>query len=202
MEWFENETFVDIVKNNLPKLFKKAELETMRGGKIGMEVGVLRERVLNAILIKSFGYENVKTDFGTTENSKDVQVFQDTLSIKTFTNNNYDGIKVFWASDNESVRNATLNYRPQNHLLVSQIKWGTEDGGLYLIPLDVQNYFFNLRGVEGYLKINTGNNRGISIQTEILKSMITHNDTKIIGVSWNTPEIQLNIYERWIQEIN
>ncbi len=201
MEWFNNETFTSIVKNNLPKLFKKAEIESMRGGKIGMEVGVLRERVLIALLLKSFGENNVRFDFSSTDNSKDTQVFDDVLSIKTFMNNGYAGIKVFWASDNNTVKNAVNNYIPQNHLLVSNINWGTQDGGLYLINLSTQLQIFNSIGVEKYLKINKGNNRGISIQTEVLKTLMSHQETKRIIVDWGDPKLNYNIYERWMNEI-
>lgn len=201
MEWFENTNFRNLVKNNLPTLFKKAELETTRGGKIGMEVGVLRERILCSILIKSFGVENITTEFGVTENSKDVKVFDDILSIKTFTNDGYSGIKVFWASDNQSVKTAVDSYKPKNHLLVSQIKWGTTGNGLFLIPLGLQNIFFEKYGVYNYLKINSGNNRGISFQTNVLKEMLNHVDTKKIRIEWNEPELRLNVFERWINEL-
>lgn len=202
MEWFNDQLFTSLVKNNLPKLFKKAEIESIRGGKIGMEVGVLRERILIALLLKSFGDKNVKFDFSSTDNSKDTQVFDDVLSIKTFMNNGYGGIKVFWASDNKTVMNAVSNYVPQNHLLISNINWGTKNGGLYLIDLETQIEIFNNIGVEKYLKINNGNNRGISIQTEVLKTLLSHKKTKRIIVNWEDPKLNYNIYERWINEMN
>jgi hypothetical protein len=202
MEWFDNQIFISMVKNNLPRLFKKAEIESMRGGKIGMEVGVLRERILIALLLKSFGEENVKFDFSSTDNSKDTQVFDDILSIKTFMNNGYGGVKVFWASDNKTVKNAVDNYIPQNHILISNINWGTKNGGLYLISLNTQLKIFNTIGVENYLKINNGNNRGISIQTEVLKTLLSHQETKHITVDWVEPNLNYNIYERWINEMN
>lgn len=201
MEWFENIEFVNLVKSKLPKLFRLAELETMRGGKIGMEVGVLRERILTAFIIKCFGKENVKSDFSSTENSKDVKVFEDVLSIKTFTNNGFGGVKVFWASDNESVKKAVENYRPQNHLLISNIKWGKTDNGIFLIPLDVQNEILEHNGILKYLKINTGNNRGISFHTETFKSLLSHPNTKKIQIDWNLPILNFDVYDRWIQEI-
>lgn len=201
MEWFENPIFRTMVTTNLPKLFKKAEIESMRGGKIGMEVGVLRERILVALLLKSFGEKNVKFDFSSTDNSKDTQVFGDILSIKTFMNNGYGGIKVFWASDNQSVMNAINRYTPQNHLLISNINWGTQNGGLYLINLETQTEIFNTIGVEKYLKINNGNNRGISIQTEVLKTLLSHKETKQIIVDWVDPKLEYNIYERWMNEM-
>ena len=198
--WFDDDSFVSIIKNNLPKLFREAELETMRGGKIGMEVGGLRERILISCLIKRFG-KDINTNFGTTDNSKDVKVFEDVLSIKTFSNDAYGGLKVFWASDNQIVDRVIANYKPQNNLLIAQIKWGKEGGGLYYVPLSVQNEYFEKHGVSKYLKRNTGNNRGISIDKEILISMLNNPNTKRIDIEWNHNEDTIDVYERWINKI-
>ena len=59
---FLDKELVTKVQNKLPKLFYRAELESSRAGKIGMEVGTLRERILIALLIYYFGEENVETD--------------------------------------------------------------------------------------------------------------------------------------------
>lgn len=201
MDWFNNEYFTLLVQNNLPTLFKKAEIESMRGGKIGMEVGVLRERILTSLLIKSFGEKNVKCDFSSTDSSKDTQVFEDLLSIKTFMNNGYNGIKIFWASDNKTVKKAVEQYVPQNHFLISNINWGSNKGGLYLINLETQMELFNSIGVENYLKVNNGNNRGISIQTDVLKQLLSHKNTKKIIIDWGEPKLNYNIFERWINEM-
>ena len=80
---FTSETFINSVKTKLPKLFEISEVESTRGGKIGMEVGILRERVLTSFFISHAGEDNVITDSSATENSKDVQVFEDNISIKT-----------------------------------------------------------------------------------------------------------------------
>jgi hypothetical protein len=199
--WFEDIRFVSIVKKNLPKLFKLAEKESMRGGKMGMEVGTLRERILVSCFIKSFGYENVTADFSVSENSKDVKVFDDVLSIKTFSNNGYGGLKVFWASDNKSVDKAINNYKPQHNLLITQIFWGKKAGGVYFIPLSVQNEYFQKYQVNNYLKKNKGNNRGISFNKEILISMMNNQKTTKIDIDWFTDDEHVNIYERWINKM-
>lgn len=201
MKWFDDVSFVSLIQNNLPILFKKAEIECMRGGKIGMEVGVLRERILISTLIKSFGKNNVEYEFTSTERSKDTQVFNDVLSIKTFMNNGYGGVKIFWASDNGSVQKCLENYTPQNNLLISNIRWGGNDGGLYLIDLKTQNEVFNTIGVKKYLKINGGNNRGVSFQTNVLKTLLSHKNTKKIEINWGDPKINYNVYEKWINEM-
>jgi len=49
------------IKNKLQYSFHIVELESSRAGKIGMEVGSTRERILIALLISKFGEENVET---------------------------------------------------------------------------------------------------------------------------------------------
>ena len=46
------------------------------------------------------------------------------------------------------------------------------------------------------------NNRGISIQTEVLKTLLSHKKTKHIIINWEDPKLNYNIYERWINEMN
>ena len=48
---FSDTHFVLRIKSKLPKLFHIAELESSRAGKIGMEVGSVREKVIIAMLI-------------------------------------------------------------------------------------------------------------------------------------------------------
>jgi hypothetical protein len=55
IEIFEDENLVDKIKRRLPCLFQLAELESSGAGKIGMEVGSVRERIIVALLIYKFG---------------------------------------------------------------------------------------------------------------------------------------------------
>jgi len=66
-ELFEDRLLVEKIKRKLPYLFKLAELSVSRGGKVGMEVGVLREQVIIALLIHKFGYESVIPTFQPTK---------------------------------------------------------------------------------------------------------------------------------------
>jgi hypothetical protein len=59
---FEDEKLIEKIKTRLPYLFQVAELESSRAGKIGMEVGSLREKIIIALLIYKFGEENVETE--------------------------------------------------------------------------------------------------------------------------------------------
>ncbi|CAD7768949.1 Restriction endonuclease ThaI [Candidatus Methanoperedenaceae archaeon GB50] len=59
-EAFTDEKLVDRIKTRLPYLFQLAELESSRAGKIGMEVGSLRERIIIALIIYKFGEVNLE----------------------------------------------------------------------------------------------------------------------------------------------
>jgi len=82
---FEDKKLIDKIKKRLPYLFQLAEIESSRAGKVGMEVGSLRERIIVALLIYKFGEENVKTDIPITEPEVDVKLFNQPISIKTIT---------------------------------------------------------------------------------------------------------------------
>jgi len=82
---FEDDGLTEKIKSRLPHLFQLAELESSRAGKIGMEVGSLRERIIIALLIYKFGEANVETQIPITEPGVDVKVFGQPISIKTIT---------------------------------------------------------------------------------------------------------------------
>ncbi|MDI6815221.1 MAG: ThaI family type II restriction endonuclease, partial [Dehalococcoidales bacterium] len=54
-EIFEDEALTGKIKKRLPYFYQLAELESSRAGKIGMEVGSLREKIIVALLIYKFG---------------------------------------------------------------------------------------------------------------------------------------------------
>ena len=85
VEIFEDKKLVEKIKRKLPYLFQIAELEASRAGKIGMEVGSLREKILTALLIYKFGRENVQTEIPITEPEVDVILFGQPISIKSIT---------------------------------------------------------------------------------------------------------------------
>jgi len=60
IEIFNDEKLISKIKSRLPHFFQLAELESSRAGKIGMEVGSLREKIITALLIYKFGKENVE----------------------------------------------------------------------------------------------------------------------------------------------
>ena len=56
---FSDKKVIRTVKERMPDLFQLAEVDSSRTGKLGMEVGSVRERVVIALLIYKFGEESV-----------------------------------------------------------------------------------------------------------------------------------------------
>jgi hypothetical protein len=88
IEIFEDEALIVKIQKRLPYLFELAELESSRAGKVGMEVGSLREKIIIALLIYKFGEKNVETEIPITEPEVDVKLFGYPISIKTVTGKN------------------------------------------------------------------------------------------------------------------
>ena len=200
---FTSVEFQDLIKSKLPKLFEIAEVESTRGGKIGMEVGILRERVLTSFFISKVGEDNVDSDSSATENSKDVQVNGDDISIKTFTGSGYSGVKIFWTSDTESAKRVMDTYTPKFDLIVANINWGSNKGGLYYVDKQTQRQVMDSVGRNKFLKISSGsNNRGITYGTDVLKRLLNHENSLKIEIDCVKTNEKFNIFERWVKLIN
>jgi len=57
---FEDNSLIAKIKRKLPYMFSLAELELSKSGRVGMEVGTIREQIIIALLIYKFGYENIR----------------------------------------------------------------------------------------------------------------------------------------------
>lgn len=205
---FDDKTYRQKTKNKLPYLFYIAELESSRAGKIGMEVGSTREKILIALLISKFGVGNVETEIPITESEVDVKLFDKPISIKTITGKG--GVKVIWTVDAQKARQFCDTYAPTCDILLAQINWnngkleGRNKGGLFWIPLDIQKRILQQMGNENYLtppKPGT-NPRGVEISRNALERLLQDNDTKYIEILWQRPEIEYNPYERWVDYWN
>lgn len=166
-EIFEERKLTEKIKKRLPYLFQLAELESSRAGKIGMEVGSLRERVVVALLIYKFGEENIETEIPIIEPEVDVKVFEQPVSIKTITGKGFSGVKLIWTVDAQKARQFRKTYYPHCDILLIQINWGNI-GGVYYIPLEAQERLFDKLGREKYIKLpKPGTNpRGVEISKE------------------------------------
>ena len=198
IEIFEDRKLVTKIKNKLPYLFQLAELESSRAGRIGMEVGSLRERIIVALLIYKFGKANVETEIPITEPEVDVKLFGEPISIKTITGK-FSGVKLIWTVDAQKAREFRENYHPHCDILLVQINWGSI-GGFYYIPLEAQRKLFDRIGRDRYIKLpKPGTNpRGVEITKEALTSLVKDDLSKVIEINWQKTRIDYNPYKRWV----
>lgn len=199
LELFTDDTTVKRIRQKLPYLFQIAELESQRAGKIGMEVGSIRERIIVSLLIYKFGDKNVDTEISITESEVDVKLFGIPISIKTKTGSSFSGVKLIWTVDAKSALKFQNSYSPSCDMIFVQINWG-RSGGLFYFPLNVQLEIFNKLGRENYIKlpVQGTNPRGVEISSSALKNLIRHNNIFKIEIDWKKENIQYNTFKRWV----
>jgi len=206
-ELFEDAVLKEKIKKKLPFLFNIAELESSRAGKVGMEVGSLRERILIALLIYKFREANVEKELPITSPELDIRLFGSPVSIKTITG--VSGVKVIWTVDAKKAREFYENYEPSCDVLLAQIKWemqqteiarGKHPGGLFLIPVEVQQRVLQELGKDNYLKLpKVGTNpRGVEISKEGVVRWLTDKETKSLPIVWTRVSITYDPYKRWV----
>ncbi|HDI72820.1 MAG TPA: type II restriction endonuclease subunit R [Candidatus Altiarchaeales archaeon] len=196
---FEDKKLVEKIKGRLPYLFQLAELESSRAGKIGMEVGSIRERIIVALLIYKFGEGNVETEIPITEPEVDAKLFGEPISVKTITGKGFSGVKLIWTVDAQKAKEFRENYYPHCDILLVQINWN-DIGGFYYIPLEVQKRLFDKIGRQNYIKLpKPGTNpRGVEITKDALLSLVNDSKSKSIVINWQRTEIDFNPYKRWV----
>lgn len=199
IEIFEDEKLVEKIKKRLPYLFHLAELESSRAGKVGMEVGSLREKIIVALLLYKFGETNVVTEIPITEPEVDVKLFSQPVSIKTLTGKRFSGVKLIWTVDARKAKEFRDTYYPHYDILLIQINWNNI-GGFYYIPLKAQKRIFDRLGKDKYIKLpKPGTNpRGVEISKEALSILVEDRVSKVIKISWQKTEIDYDPYKRWI----
>lgn len=197
VEIFEDKSLVEKVVAKLPYLFTIADIESSRAGKVGMEVGSIRERILVALVIHKFGERNVETEIPITEPEIDAYLFEQPISIKTITG--LGGVKLSWTVDAQKSKEFVTGYSPKSDILLAQIIWG-EEGGLYYIPLVTQVRVFNSIGRDRYFKLpKAGTNpRGVEISKDALLRLLTDKETRTIKIFWKRSKVDYNPYQRWI----
>jgi len=165
IEIFDDEKIIEKIKVKLPYLFHLAELEASRAGKVGMEVGSIREKIMIALLIYKFGIKNVDFMIPITENEVDVKLFEKPISIKTISGDG--GIKAVWTVDAVSAKEFCKSYIPKADILLVQIKWNSK-GYVYYIPVETQDIILKEMGFEKYFKLpKAGTNpRGVEFSKE------------------------------------
>jgi len=198
-EIFSDERLIGKIKSRLPYLFQLAEAECSRAGKIGMEVGSLREKIITALLIYKFGKENVATEIPVTEPEIDAKLFGVPISIKTITGTRFGGVKLVWTVDAQKADEFRKNYYPRYDLLLIQINWCGK-GGFYYIPLESQRKLFEEVGRQNYIRLpKPGTNpRGAEITKEALSSLVRGKDAKTIEIFWQKSKIEFDPYKKWV----
>lgn len=199
-EIFSDKELVARIQNKLPKLFHLAELESSRAGKIGMEVGSLRERIIVALLIYKFGEENIRSDIPITEPEVDVEVHGNPISIKTITGKNPSGVKLIWTVDSTKAKEFSENYLPSCDMIFIQINWDN-GGGFYLIPKETQLEVLNKIGRSSYIKLpKAGTNpRGVEITRQALQVLLQHQNVFNIPIDWKREIIEYKPFKRWVE---
>lgn len=199
VEIFEDAKLVSKIKRRLPYLFQLAELEASRAGKIGMEIGSVRERILIALLIYKFKEQNIDTNIPITHPEADLRLFNEPISIKTFSGKNVGGVKLIWTVDTQKAKEFMDEYSPACDILLVQVNWGGM-GGLYYIPFKVQAKYFKKLGKYNYIKLpKVGTNpRGVEITKDALSLLINDRQSRSILVEWNRVENNTSSYKRWI----
>lgn len=199
VEIFEDKKLLGKIKKRLPYLFHLAELESSRAGKIGMEVGSLRERIVVSLLIYKFGEENVETEIPITEPEVDARLFGQPVSIKTITGKGFGGVKLIWTVDAQKAKEFRETYYPHCDILLVQINWNAT-GGFYYISLEAQKRLFDRVGREKYIKLpKPGTNpRGVEITKEALSSLVEDEMSKVVEIYWQQTKVDYDPYKRWV----
>ncbi len=203
-EIFSEKFLIQKIKEKLPYLFQLAEIDNSRDGKLGMEIGSARERIIIALLIYKFGDSNIKTDIAITESEIDVIVFDEPISIKTVTNRNIVGVKLIWTVDAQKALVFINNYSPECDILFVHINWGGK-GAMYLLSKEGQKEILSNYGKQFYFKLpKAGTNpRGVEITNDAINKLIEHSSTKKIEIDWNRDDsLEYNSYERWVEHWN
>jgi hypothetical protein len=188
------------IQERLPELFYIAELESSRAGKVGMEVGSPRERIVIALLIYKFGQENVDTEIAITESEVDVRVHGDPLSIKTITGRKLGGVKIIWTVDAEQALRFSQEYTPKCDVLLVQVNWDGQ-GGFFYFPVSAQRDTMRQIGRQNYIKLpKVGTNpRGVEISAEALEMLVKHPQSQVVPIQWFRKRVDYNPYDRWLE---
>lgn len=197
---FDDKDLVKKIQKKLPLLFQIAEIESARAGKLSPDIGNVRERILITLLMYKFGKENIDTNIPAQEKEVDVKIDDIPISIKTITSNSFSGVKASWTVDAKKAEQFRNTYKPTCDILLARLNW-EKVGGLYLIPLEVQNEILLEIGVDNYLKLpKPGTNpRGIEFDKDALKRLVEHETSNVIDINWIKHDISHDPYEKWLE---
>jgi hypothetical protein len=198
---FSDEKLIQKIKIKLPYFFQLAEIENSRDGKLGMEIGSARERIIIALLIYKFGKNNIKTSIPITTKEVDIIVFNNPISIKTITSKKIIGVKLIWTVDAQKALEFIDKYNPECDILLIHINWNFL-GGVYFLTKEAQQDILKKYGKDFYFKLpKQGTNpRGVEITNKAINKLVEHVSTKKIEINWiRDNSIKYNSYKRWVE---
>lgn len=196
---FNDKTIIEKIRKRLPHLFYLAELDASRAGKVGMEIGSVRERIIIALLMYKFGEENINIATPITEPEIDVIVYDTPISIKTISGSRIGGVKAIWTVDQHKAKEFIIGYKPKCDIILVQVNYGGV-GIFAFIPLSVQENVLNILGREKYFTLpKQGTNpRGVEFSKTTMHGLISNDCTKKIEIDWFRPTGKFNVYQRWL----
>jgi len=189
------------LKDWLPYFFQMAEIECSRAGKIGMEVGSVREKIIISFLIYQFGSENVNASIPITKSEIDVEFFGMPISIKTMTGKRIGPLKLIWTVDAKQALEFRKKYNPAYDILLTHINWDDKkNGALYHFPLEAQKKVFKDLGRKAYIKLpKAGTNpRGVEMSKEASRALSIAKGTQKIEIKWEKKWIPFDPHQRWV----
>ena len=191
---------VERIQARLPVLFSMVQAESMSGGRAGMEVGKLRERVLIALLMQVYGERNVEIPSATAPEG--VVVCGEGVSIKTLQGDKIGRFKLSWTVDWDARKAFVADYIPTSHILFVHIAWD-KDGMLYLIDRKLQKDVLGClgRGSRGYFHVpRPGTNpKGVEISSEAIDVLANHESTRTIPIHWKKGKMDESaVFKRWL----
>ncbi len=198
---FNDEDIIGKLKKWMPYFFQMAELECSRAGKIGMEVGSVREKIVIAFLMYQFGSKNVDTNIPITEPEIDVRFFGLPVSIKTMTGKRIGALKLIWTVDAEQALQFSKKYNPSYDMILIQVNWDAiGSGALYHFPLDTQVTVFKKLGRAAYIKLpKKGTNpRGVEMSKEASRALAIASGTQKISIKWEKKWIPFDPHRKWV----
>ena len=198
---FTNSTLREKVATTLPLLFQIAEINSSRNGKLGMEIGSEREKIIISLLLYYFKFENIDFNIPITEHEVDVKIIGKPVSIKTITGKTLNSFKLIWTSDNKKAKEFQKNYTPNCDIFLIHINWENQ-GAIYFIPLSVQMSVLSKQGKKIYIKIppKGTNSRGVEISKQALNHLVSHKAVKVLPIFWKRYHLEQKIvYQKWIK---
>lgn len=199
-ELFDDPKIVALIKDKLPELFLLAELDNSRNGKLGMEIGSARERILIALLMLVYGKEQVDPDIPITEPETDVLVENEPISIKTMSGKKPGGVKLIWTVDPHKAKEFADSYSPSCDMMFAHLNWGGQ-GGLYIFSKEVQREVFEELGKELYIKLpKPGTNpRGVETSKLAIEKLTANPKARCITIDFRRTEQRYSAYDRWLE---